>query len=259
MKTGEDAIIHSRLPEVRTVEDFIKLVFRLRKETGVPVGVKIAATHHLEKELEIAVEAGVDFITLDGAEGGTHGTSPTLEDDVGLPTFYAISRAVDFLAKRRVVGDVSLIAAGGLSTPGQMLKAMALGATAVYTGTAALMAMTAEQAIESVPFEPPTSLVIYKGKMTSQFDVDKGIRSLVHFFNASVQEMEQVAETLGKTSLQDIGKSDLCTLDPFISRATGIELGTLSPQNQRKGNIENDPLIFAEIGQPHPEAELPLQ
>ena len=46
----------------------------------MPVGVKTAATHHMEKELQIALEAGVDFITLDGAEGGTHGGAPTLGD-----------------------------------------------------------------------------------------------------------------------------------------------------------------------------------
>src|SRR5690606_30348427 len=71
LQEGEDARIHSRLPGVNTKEEFIQLVKRLREETGVPVGLKIAATHHLEKELQVAIEAEVDFITLDGAEGGT--------------------------------------------------------------------------------------------------------------------------------------------------------------------------------------------
>ncbi|WP_308460902.1 glutamate synthase-related protein [Brevibacillus formosus] len=59
-------------------DDFIKLVRRLKSETGVPVGLKIAATHHIEKELQMAIEAEVDFVTVDGAEGGTHGGAPTL-------------------------------------------------------------------------------------------------------------------------------------------------------------------------------------
>ncbi|WP_213528539.1 FMN-binding glutamate synthase family protein, partial [Paenibacillus cisolokensis] len=132
LKEGEPAVIHSRLPGVDSADDFIRLVKRLRHETGVPVGLKIAATHHLEKELRIALEAGVDFITLDGAEGGTHGGAPTLQDDVGLPTMFAVTRAAQFLARNGETGKVSLIAAGGLITPGSMLKAMALGADAVY-------------------------------------------------------------------------------------------------------------------------------
>src|SRR5690554_2477059 len=49
-KDGEDAVIHSRLPGVNTKEEFMELVGRLKHETGVPVGLKIAATHHLDRK-----------------------------------------------------------------------------------------------------------------------------------------------------------------------------------------------------------------
>lgn len=244
LKKGENAVIHSRLPGVNTQEDFIQLVRKLKHETGVPVGLKIAASHHLEKELEVALEAEVDFITLDGAEGGTHGGSPTLQDDVGLPTVFAITRAAEFLAQKRASRDVSLIATGGLVTPGQMLKALALGADAVYIGTAAIMALVSEQMVETVPFEPPTSLVVYTGKITDSLDIDKGAQSLFRYLNACIQEMEQVAISLGKTALTDLSKTDLCTLDPFIAKATGIELGYIAPEHQERFFREIDNLVF---------------
>ncbi|BAD39915.1 FMN-binding glutamate synthase family protein [Symbiobacterium thermophilum] len=234
LEPGQDAVIHSRLPGVNSQADFIRLVRRLRAETGVPVGVKLAATHHLERELAVALEAGVDFVTVDGAEGGTHGGAPTLQDDVGLPTLYAVARARDFLVRQKAAGDVSLIAAGGLITPGQMLKAMALGADAVYTGTAALMTLIGEQAAEALPFEPPTSLVVYTGKRTGELDVDRAARSLQRFLNACVREMEMVAVTLGRTALSEIGRSDLCTLDPVLARATGVQLGLVAPDRQHR-------------------------
>lgn len=234
LNKGEDAQIHSRLPGVNSKNDFIQLVKRLQKETGVPIGLKIAATHHLEKELQIAVEAEVDFITLDGAEGGTHGGAPTLQDDVGLPTLYAVTRASEYLARKGLTGDISLIATGGLVTPGHMLKALALGADAVYIGTAAIMALVSEQMVKSVPFEPPTSLVVYTGTLTDRLDINQAAHNLVKYFNACVQEMESVAMTLGRTSLSDISKSDLCTLDPFVAKATGIQFGYVSPENQER-------------------------
>lgn len=232
LKEGEDALIRSRLPGVHSKEDFCQLVRRLRNETGVPVGLKIAATHHLEKELSIALEAGVDFVTIDGAEGGTHGGAPTLQDDLGLPTLFAISRAADFLAQKGAQGEVSLIATGGLITPGQMLKALALGADAVYLGTAALMAMVSEQIVETIPFEPPTSLLVYTGKMTDQFNVEQGARNLHNFLKACVQEMELVTMSLGKRALTQVSREDLCSLDPFLSKATGIDLAYVSPERQ---------------------------
>jgi glutamate synthase domain-containing protein 2 len=243
LREGEDAVIHSRLPGVNSKEDFIALVKRLRDETGVPVGLKIAATHHLEKELQIALEAGVDFITLDGSEGGTHGGAPILQDDLGLPTLFAVSRAAEFLARKKMMGKVSLIATGGLVTPGQMLKAMALGADAVYIGTSAVMALVSDQIVEAMPFEPPTSLVVYTGKMTDQLDIDKSAQNLTRFLQACVKEMELVAISLGRTALADVSKSDLCTVDPFLAKAIGVELGYVAPNHQSRFFEETEPMF----------------
>lgn len=248
LREGEDAVIHSRLPGVESKDDFIQLVKKLQDETGVPVGLKIAATHHLEKELQIAVEAEVDFVTLDGAEGGTHGGAPTLQDDVGLPTLFAITRARDFFAEKKVTQDINLIATGGLITPGHMLKAIALGADAVYIGTTALMALISDQMVKTMPFEPPTSLVVYTGKLTDQLDVEESAMNLVRYLNACVKEMELVAMTLGKTAISDISTSDLCTLDPFLAKATGIELGYISPKHQERFFEETNPLFFKQDG-----------
>ncbi|WP_010278046.1 FMN-binding glutamate synthase family protein [Paenibacillus senegalensis] len=239
---GDDALIHSRLPGVDTKEQFAALVRELKEETGVPVGLKLAATHFLEKELQIALEAGVDFLTIDGAEGGTHAAAPILEDDVGLPTLFATARAAKYLAQKGAREEVSLIATGGLITSGDCLKAMALGADAVYMGTAAIMALVSDQMTKSLPFEPPTSLVVYNAKMTDQLDPDKGALSLANFLNATVREMELVCYSLGRTSVSEVAKSDLCTLDPFISRAIGVDLGYISPEEQEKYFAELSPL-----------------
>lgn len=247
LEKGESAEIHSRLPGVNTKEEFIQLVRKLRTETGVPVGLKICATHHLEKELQIALQAGVDFITLDGAEGGTHGGAPTLQDDVGLPTLFAITRASRFLMMKGATGEIDLIATGGLVTPGHMLKAMALGANAVYIGTTALMALVSEQMVKAIPFEAPTDLVVYTGKMTDQLDIELATKNLVNYLNAIVQEMEMVAMTLGKVSLTDIDRSDVCTIDPFVSKATGLQLGYTAPEEQKQFLESVEPVMQMEV------------
>ena len=230
---GEDAIAHSRLPGINSTKQFKELVRRLKDETDVPVGLKIAATHYLEQEIQVALEAGVDFITIDGAEAGTHAAAPILEDDLGLPTLYAVSRASKYLSKKGAV-NVSLIAAGGLANPGQYLKAMALGADAVYIGTAAITALLGEQMTKTSPFEPPSDLVIYNAKMTDQLDVESSSIQLYNFLKASVREMEAVCYTTGRASLSELSRTDLCTLDPFLSRAIGVELGYISSDEQNE-------------------------
>src|SRR5690606_34037112 len=115
--------------------------------------------------------------------------------------------------------DVSLIATGGLVTPGDFLKAMALGADAVYTGTAALIAMIGDQMTHAVPFEPPVDLVVYSSKMTDKLDIDRSVVNWTNFLNACVKEMELIGYSTGKTRFSEFSREDLCTLDPFLSRA----------------------------------------
>ena len=105
------------------------------------------------------------------------------------------------------------------------------------------MALASEQMVKSVPFEPPTSLLVYSGKMTDQLDVDQAAMNLVRYLNACVREMELVLISLGKTAVADLTKSDLCTMDPFIAKATGIELGYVAPEDQSRFFEETNPLF----------------
>ncbi|HHT26319.1 MAG TPA: FMN-binding glutamate synthase family protein [Firmicutes bacterium] len=230
---GQDAVIHTRLPGVDSPQDFISLVERLRRETdGMPIGLKFCATHHLEKELEIAVKAQVDFITVDGHEGGTHGGSTTLQDDVGLPTLIALTRTVRYLEQVGARSRMSIIASGGLRTPGQMLKALALGADAVYIGTAAIMALVSEQMSKTVPFEPPTELVFYSGKLKEKFDIEAGVRNLTGYLRSAMTDIEHVVLTLGKRSVSELDRSDLVSLDRDLAWICGVDYAFFPPQEQ---------------------------
>ncbi len=189
---------------------------------GRPVAVKMAATHRLEWELEAVVAAGADVIVIDGSEGGTHSSPPIICDDFGLPTLHALHRASRFLESAGVRGQVTLIISGGLRTPSEMLKALALGADAVYVGTAVMMAATHAQISKSVPFEPVTQLVWSGGDKSESFDSDLGARTVAHFLRACTLEMAEAARALGKRSLQEINREDLLAADPDTARMFGL-------------------------------------
>ena len=162
------------------------------------MGLKFAATHYMERELAIALEAGVDYIVVDGAEAGSHAAEAILADDLGLPTLPALVRAVDYLERSGKRDEVTVIASGGLRTPGEFLKAIALGADCVYIGTTAILALIGEQIAAAAPWEPPTELVLYTGSRKDQFDIDKGVSSLVRFLVACCKEMESALISMGE-------------------------------------------------------------
>ncbi|REK68112.1 FMN-binding glutamate synthase family protein [Brevibacillus sedimenti] len=223
----EVLVVPSRFPELVEPKDLKPLVEKLRTITqGIPIGVKMCATGQLEADLEAAIQAGVDFISLDGGNAGTKAGEPILEDDFGLPTIFALSRAVEYLKKRGVKDRITLLTGGGYATPGRCLKALALGADGVYMGTALLWGMAHDQVTKAIPWEPPTQLAFYTGSLKDEFEVEKAARSLENLLRAFAEEMKIAIRALGKTSVRDVNADDLVALDRWTSAVTKVRLVT---------------------------------
>lgn len=222
---GEPAIIKSRLPELEQPNGLRKLVIGLRElSDGVPIGCKVAMGNDLEAELDVMLDAGVDVIVLDGSQAGTMGSPPLFQDDFGLPTLIGLVRAIDHLEKSGLRNQIDLIVSGGLYTPGHFLKVLALGADAVYIGTATLLAVSHTQVLKPIPFEPPTQLIWQDAKYAHKFNWKKGAKTLANFINSCTDEMKEGVKALGKTKLSQVTKADLISLDKVTTAITGIPL-----------------------------------
>lgn len=232
VKPGESTGKKARFPNVNTPQDIINLVNSLKDQYDVPIGIKIAGTHFMERELEVIARTKADFITVDGQEGGTAAAAPTLEDDMGLPALFAIARTVDWLKKQGLREKYTVIGAGGLSTPGEMLKALALGADAVYIGSIALMATIQSQMTKALPQSTVPQLALYDGKLTEQFDQDEGSRHLANFLQSCRAEMVMALQAMGKSSIRQLGREDLVCLDRELAKA--LQLGYAGePESQK--------------------------
>lgn len=220
---GEDAVAHARLPGISSARQLAKLVTELRDATeGLPIAIKIAAGWTLEEDLKVAIDSGVDVVTVDGGQGATRDSIPALLDDFGLPTVAAVRRTHDFLVSQKVRDRVSVIISGGLRIPGDFLKALALGADAVAIGTMALFAVVHTQILKAVPFEPPTQLVYDAGSLSHKFDAEKGALYLANFLASCVDEMKECVRALGKTALSEVGRDDMYALDERTAKVTGV-------------------------------------
>lgn len=221
----QDLITYSRQPEVQNPKDLKNLVDKLRHiNEGVPIGVKIVAGKYLEADLYWICNSGVDFIVIDGAEAATKGSPPILQDDFGVPTVFAIDRAAKWMERHGFKERISLIASGGIRTPGDALKVKALGADACQIGAIALIAISHNQIYKALPFEPPTSLTWYDDKHSHQFDIETGVKSLYNFFESCKLEMAEGVRALGKTSLSQVNRDDLITTNEMFARGMGIPM-----------------------------------
>lgn len=234
LKPGENLVEEASFQNVKGRKDLAELVKYLRKTTnGAPIGIKFGATHLLEDELEIFTGADIDFLTIDGAEAGINYGPTILADDTGLPTLPALCRTVRFLKEKNLKEKMSLIISGGLVTPGQFMKALALGADAVAIGTIALLVIAHTQVSKVIPWEPPTELVYEQGKYKDKLDIESGAKSLANFLKSCKEEMMLGMRTLGKTALKELTPEDLSASSLEVAELTGVDLNLFPPQRTK--------------------------
>ncbi len=140
---GTDALSPAPHHDIYSIEDLRQLIFALKEATDYKklVFVKIAAVHNAAAIASGMVRAGADVITLDGFRGGT-GAAPTMiRDNVGIPIELALASVDERLRQEGIRNQASLLVAGGIRCSADVVKAIALGADAVYIGTAALIAV----------------------------------------------------------------------------------------------------------------------
>ncbi|MBS4204642.1 FMN-binding glutamate synthase family protein [Lederbergia citrea] len=127
----------NRFREFKTTEELMNFVAELRAVGGKPVGVKMVAGSKDEVEKFVREMAELDktpdFITIDGAEGGSGATFQELSDAAGLPLFSALPLLDEMLKKYGIRDRLKIIASGKLVTPDKIAFALCLGADLVNT------------------------------------------------------------------------------------------------------------------------------
>lgn len=221
---GKDAISPSTFTDLVTPHDFADFSNEVRERTGgIPVGFKMAASH-IEKDIDFALEAGADYIILDGRGGGTGAAPSILRDNINTPTIPALARARRHL-NRMNVSDVTLVITGGLRVADDFVKALMLGADAVAVSNAALQAIGCIGMRACHTNNCPVGITTQKPHLRARLDVEQSAEQLYNFFTASRQLMEVVARACGVNRFCDFSRHDLTTFSKEMHHLTGISYG----------------------------------
>jgi glutamate synthase domain-containing protein 2/rubredoxin len=218
---GADIVSPSRFADIATRKDLRRKVDELRRlSQGRPVGIKFAAGD-VEADLEFALAAGPDFITIDGRAGATGAAVKLIKDATSVPTIYALDRARRWLDGHGIKG-VTLIATGGLRVSPDFAKALALGADAVAIGTAALMAIGCQQYRICDSGRCPVGIATQDPGLRARLDIDESARWLANFLRVSTEELKDFARLTGHYSVHKLSVADLVTTNSEISTHTSI-------------------------------------
>ncbi len=220
LEPGQAAISPSRFPDLATPSDFRDLADQVRGVSGgIPVGFKISA-QHIEEDLDFVMEAGADYVILDGRGGATGAAPEIFKGNISVPTMVALARARRHLDRSR--SDLTLIITGGLRVESDFVKALALGADAVAISNSALQAIGCLGMRACHTDNCPVGIATQKEELRARLVVEASAERLTRYLVATVELMKLLSRACGHTHLRDFSPDDLTTWKRDTADLTGV-------------------------------------
>ena len=201
---GTDAISPAPHHDIYSIEDLRQLVFSLKEATEYkkPIIVKIAAVHNVAAIASGIARSGADIIAIDGFRGGT-GAAPTrIRDNVGIPIELALAAVDQRLRDEGIRGNVSIVVGGSIHSSTDVVKAIALGADAVYIGTAALLALGCHLCRSCQAGKCNWGIATQRPELVKRLNPDVGCERLVNLVHAWTHEIKEIMGGMGINSIE---------------------------------------------------------
>ena len=202
--SNTDAISPAPHHDIYSIEDLRQLVYSLKEATNYekPVIVKIAAVHNVAAIASGIARSGADIIAIDGFRGGT-GAAPTrIRDNVGIPIELALASVDQRLRDEGIRGSVSIIAGGSIRSSADVVKAVALGADAVYIATSALLALGCHLCRTCQTGKCNWGIATQRPDLVKRLNPDIGCQRLVNLVTAWQHEIKEKMGGMGINSIE---------------------------------------------------------
>lgn len=201
---GSDAISPAPHHDIYSIEDLRQLVFSLKEATEYkkPIIVKIAAVHNVAAIASGIARSGADIIAIDGYRGGT-GAAPTrIRDNVGIPIELALAAVDERLRDEGIRNNVSIIAGGSVRSSADIVKAIALGADAVYIATSALLAIGCHLCRSCHAGKCNWGIATQRPDLVKRLNPDVAYKRLVNLVTAWQHEIKEMLGGMGINSIE---------------------------------------------------------
>ena len=201
---GTDAISPAPHHDIYSIEDLRQLVYSLKEATDYkkPVIVKIAAVHNVAAIASGIARSGADIIAIDGVRGGT-GAAPTrIRDNVGIPIELALASVDTRLREEGIRNNVGIVVGGSVRSSADVVKAIALGADAVYIATPALLAVGCHLCRSCHTGKCNWGIATQEPELVKRLNPDIGARRLVNLVNAWSHEIMEIMGGMGINSIE---------------------------------------------------------
>jgi glutamate synthase domain-containing protein 2 len=203
---GTDALSPAPQHDIYSIEDLQQLIYALKEATRYtkPIIVKIAAVHNVAPIASGIVRAGADIVAIDGIRGGTGAAPTVIRNNVGIPIEMALAAVDTRLREEGIRNQASILAAGGFRSSADILKAIALGADAVYIGTSALVAMGCHLCQKCYTGKCNWGIATQDPFLTKRLNPAIAVRRLVNLLRGWSLEIREMLGGMGINALESL-------------------------------------------------------
>ncbi len=210
---GEDIVSPPSHKECTDIPGTVGFIRHVQEVCGLPVGIKFCVGDFDETRAFIRAmreqDVFPDYISIDGAEGGTGAAPKAFLDKVGVPLFPAL-QGVDLILREEGVRDrLKLLAAGKLINPGRWLVALSLGADAVYTARGFMLSLGCIQALQCGNNTCPVGITTHDPSLTKGLVIEDKAERVQNYVENCVKEFYQLLGAAGCRSEHELGFSHL--------------------------------------------------
>ena len=203
IRRGQDAISPNRHPEINNNDDLLAIIERVRRITGKPVGFKtvIGAYGWLDNIFAEINRRGrdcaPDFITIDGADGGSGAAPMPLIDAVGLPLREGLPLLINKLIQHRLRDRIKVFASGKLTTPSDVAWALCLGADFCVSARGFMFALGCIQALQCNNNTCPTGITTHDKKLQGGLVVKAKANRVANYAKNMMYEVGMISHSCG--------------------------------------------------------------
>lgn len=174
------------------------------------VSVKVSTPTDVDMVAVGSYYAGAHIIHLDGSYGGTGAAPDIAKKNIAMPLEYALPKVHRFLKEEGVRDQITVIASGGIRTPHDVAKIIALGADGVCTGTADLVALECVRCHNCESGRGcARGIATTDAELMELIELEWGTQRIVNMFLAWRKELIRILRRLGMRSIRElVGRTD---------------------------------------------------
>ena len=230
---GSDCISPAAHPEFHDVDSMLDFVERIAEATGLPVGIKSAVGEgSMWSELAdrmASEERGVDFITIDGGEGGTGAGPLVFLDQVSLPFKVGFARVYSEFAQRGITDRVVFAGSGKLGFPDDALFAFALGCDLVNVAREAMISIGCIQAQRCHNGKCPTGVATQNPWFVRGLDPELKSERLASYIVTLRKELLALSRACGEAHPSQVTLDDIDVVDDRFGATSSREVFEYEP------------------------------